>query len=73
MNKSKKAGIWFLVAGSIVLILSAAADIIGIGENPYTFGILQIGGCILGAVLIIVGIILLLQRGHRITNGKSEA
>ncbi len=62
MRVGKITGILFLVIGLIVLVLFAAADILGIGDNPYMFGTWQIGGSIVGAVFIIIGLVLLLQR-----------
>jgi hypothetical protein len=73
MNKSKIFGVLFLVVGLIVLVMFAAADILQIGENPYTFGPIQIGGSIVGVVLIVIGLILLLRKGGHIDRGNQEA
>ncbi len=43
------------VAGIVVLVLFASADVIGIGENP-DFGPVQIAGTVVGAVLAAVGL-----------------
>ena len=71
MNIGKIAGTLFLLVGLIVLVLFAAADIFGVGENPFIFGTWQIGGSIVGIVLIIIGLVLLVKKNRRITDGES--
>ena len=61
MNAKKITSVLLLVGGIAVLILSATADIIGIGKNP-GFGPIQIAGVILGAVVAIIGLTLLLRK-----------
>lgn len=57
-------GILLLVVGLFVLILFAAADILGLGENPNTYGSWQIAGSILGAILITIGLLLFLKKNQ---------
>ena len=56
MNK-KNLGIALLVIGIVVLILSLAADMIGIGGAP-GFGTKQILGAVAGVVVAAVGFFL---------------
>lgn len=57
MKSRKTLGLVLLVAGIVVLILSLLADPIGLGEAP-GFGSNQIVGTIVGALLMMVGLIL---------------
>jgi hypothetical protein len=56
MNK-KNLGIALLVVGIIVLVMSLAADAIGIGGAP-GFGYKQILGSIAGVVAAVIGYVL---------------
>ncbi len=53
----KIIGTLLLVIGIVVLLLSALADVIGIGQNPH-FGFVQIAGVIVGAVVAVIGFIM---------------
>lgn len=57
MGGKKKIGIVLFGAGAVILILSLAADPIGIGGSP-GFGWKQILGALAGAVLTVVGLVL---------------
>ena len=57
MDVKKTVGIVLLVVGIAVLVLSLAADLIGIGGNP-VFGTIQIIGAIAGAIAAVVGLVL---------------
>ena len=61
MGGKKTAGIVLLVVGIVILVLALAADPIGIGGNP-EFGRKQIIGTIVGAIVIVVGLILTLRK-----------
>jgi hypothetical protein len=61
MGGKKTTGIVLLVVGIVVLLLSLAADPIGIGSHP-GFGYYQIAGAIVGAILAVVGLILALKK-----------
>jgi hypothetical protein len=61
MKAMKTVGIVALVVGIVLLILSLAANPLGIG-NPSVFGRNQIIGTILGAVAIVAGLILTLKK-----------
>ena len=56
MNK-KNLGIALLVVGIVLLLLSLAADMIGVGAGP-GFGIKQIVGAATGVVAAIIGFVL---------------
>ena len=51
---SKTIGIVMIVVGVVVLIVSVAADSLGLGANP-VFGFKQIVGTIVGVLLLLVG------------------
>ena len=55
--RMKTAGIVLLVAGVAILALSLAADPLGIGGNP-SFGRSQIIATVVGAVVIVAGLVL---------------
>ena len=57
MAGKKKIGIALFGAGALILILSLAADPIGIGGSP-GLGWKQILGALVGAVLTVVGLFL---------------
>lgn len=61
MGSKRIAGIILLVAGVIVVILSLAADTIGIGGMP-SFGPYQIAGTVAGVVAVVLGAILTRSR-----------
>ena len=54
----KTISIVLLVVGIVILVVSLAADFLGIGGNTAVFGPRQITGAVVGAVLIVVGLIL---------------
>ncbi len=62
MNIKRITGTLLLVAGIAVLIVFAIADKIGIGESP-EFGAIQISGVIAGAILAVIGLLLLRKGG----------
>jgi len=61
MKGKRTTGMVLLVAGVLILIISAAADYIAMGAFP-GFGYKQIAGTIVGVVMIVVGLGLLSQR-----------
>jgi hypothetical protein len=56
MDNKKTIGIVLLVVGVILVILSLIADMIGIGIPG--FGLKQIAGVIIGAIIAIAGFVL---------------
>ncbi len=60
-NKKTITGIILLAAGVIVLVLSLAADCIGLGSSP-GFGYWQIIGVVAGAVVTVAGLVLLIKK-----------
>lgn len=61
MGGKKTVGVVLLVVGIIILVLSLAADPLGIGGSP-AFGRDQIIGAIVGAIVTVVGLILRLKK-----------
>jgi hypothetical protein len=53
-------GIVVGLIGAVVLAISALADTLGLGEG-HTFGWLQILGVILGAVILLLGVVIAAQ------------
>ena len=48
-----------LIAGGVLLLLvSATADMTGIGQAPNAFGWKQITGCVIGVLDVIAGVLL---------------
>lgn len=60
MGGKKTAGIVLLVIGIVILLLSLLAYPIGIGGPG--FGPYQIAGTVVGAVVTIVGLVLILRK-----------
>jgi len=58
MARKKKIGLVLLIVGIVFLIISVAADAIGLGRDP-GFGNQQWAGTAAGAVVAIVGAILM--------------
>jgi hypothetical protein len=56
MNNKKIIGIALLVVGVLLLIVSLAADVIGIGLPG--FGLKQIAGAVAGVVVAVIGFVL---------------
>jgi hypothetical protein len=73
MNVIKIIGALCFVVGLIILIMFAAADIFGIGENPSGFGTWQIGGSIIGAALIFIGLFLLFRKDPHVTSENPDS
>jgi hypothetical protein len=65
MNASKIIGAVSLLVGVLVLIVFASADIFRTGENPFQFGTWQIGGCLIGGALIVIGLVLFAKKYPR--------
>ena len=57
MAQKRKIGLVLLIVGIVVLIVSVAADAIGLGRDP-GFGYQQMAGTAAGAIVAIVGAIL---------------
>jgi len=60
MASKKTVGLVLLIVGIVVLIVSVAGDVIGLGGSP-GFGYKQIAGTVVGAIVVIVGVILMLR------------
>lgn len=61
MNAKKILSVLLLVAGIAALILFAIADRIGIGAYP-GYGLKQIAGMIIGAVVALIGLVLMRRK-----------
>jgi hypothetical protein len=57
----KRWGIILVVAGIILLVLSLAADLIGIGATPI-FGYWQILGCLAGIIAAVIGFVFIFRK-----------
>lgn len=53
-----RMGVVVAVVGAAVLVLSALADVIGVGGENDAFGSRQVIGVIVGAVILVVGLAL---------------
>jgi len=62
MKGKKTLYLAMIVAGVVILVLALAADYIGIGGAMPRFGLRQIVGAIVGAVVAIAGLILTLRK-----------
>jgi len=61
MKRNKTTGMVLCAAGIVVVLISVAADCIGMGAFP-GFGYKQIIGTLVGIVMIVVGLGLLPKR-----------
>ena len=59
---TRTIGIIVAVVGLLVLLVSALADVIGVGRFIGTFGPRQIAGTVAGALVLIVGVVLYLRQ-----------
>lgn len=57
MAEKKRAGGILIAAGILILILFLTADHIGLGRARGVFGLHQIGGAVLGAILLVIGLV----------------
>jgi hypothetical protein len=60
--EKKTIGIVLLVIGVVILILSLAADPLGIGGGNVVFGPRQIAGTVVGVIVLVVGLLLRLKK-----------
>jgi len=67
MNATKITGTIVLVIGIAVVIVSATADITGLGKYA-GFGYLQIAGAVAGVVIALVGLLVLLKKPKAVAN-----
>jgi hypothetical protein len=67
MNITKIIGAVILLIGVLILVISAAADVFEAGISIYDFGTWQIGGCIIGAAFIVIGLVLFVKRQYSVT------
>lgn len=63
MTTGRIIGIILLVAGIVVLLVSALADILGLGTSAGVFGYMQILGSVGGAAVAVVGGVLYWRAG----------
>jgi hypothetical protein len=73
MKATKIIGAVSLLVGVIILVVFAAADIFQTGLNPFQFGTWQIGGCIIGAAFIVIGLVLFVKRHRHVTGEERDS
>jgi hypothetical protein len=73
MNVTKIFGAVTLLIGVLILVISAAADIFEAGISIYDFGTWQIGGCIIGAAFIVIGLVLFVKRQHPVPGEERDS
>lgn len=61
---AKTAGLVLAIAGVLVALFFLLADVIGVSGSPGRFGIQQIIGTAVGAVIFIVGMIVYMRQGR---------
>ena len=61
MSQARILAIAFIVVGALLALVSALADAIGFGAPGSTFGWKQLLGTVLGAIILVAGVILLRQ------------
>lgn len=70
MSVKKTTGLVLLIIGVVILIISATADITGIGNLDGVvhvgFGYKQVGGIIVGIIITIIGSILRFKKSKKI-------
>lgn len=57
---AQRAGQILVLLGLAIALVSALADVVGLGANPEIFGYRQFIGTALGLLLLVVGVTLLL-------------
>lgn len=58
MKRNKSLAAAIVAVGVVILLVSAMADIIGMGGNPLVFGYKQLAGSAVGGVLALAGAVL---------------
>ena len=61
MSQARILAIAFIIVGALLAVVSALADQIGLGAPGSTFGWKQLLGLVLGAIILVAGVILLRQ------------
>ncbi|MGQ0593958.1 MAG: hypothetical protein ACT4QB_15335 [Gammaproteobacteria bacterium] len=59
----RNVAIILIVVGIVTVIVFGLADVIGLGGAPTAIGYRQIIGVIIGAIVIVVGVVLLRRSG----------
>jgi ABC-type nickel/cobalt efflux system permease component RcnA len=65
MTNGNAIAIIVLVAGMAIVLVSALADIVGLGESPSVLGYKQIAGIAAGAIVVAVGAVLVWRSGRK--------
>lgn len=58
MDNNKLVGTVLIAGGVLLLLASATADMVGVGDPQGQFGWKQITGCVIGVIDIAVGVLL---------------
>ena len=61
MSQARILAIAFIVVGALLALVSVFADAVGLGAPGSTFGWKQLLGTVLGAIILVAGVILLRQ------------
>jgi hypothetical protein len=65
MAKYRVVGAVVFVVGVLILLVSALADVLGLGASAAVFGYRQIVGSLVGAVIVVAGAALYWRAGGR--------
>jgi hypothetical protein len=65
MAGNKSVAVVVIVVGIVVLLVSALADVMGVGAHPLVFGYKQVIGSAVGAVLAVIGVVLYWRAGKQ--------
>ena len=63
MSRNRSLAVGLVVVGVALLLVSAMADIVGLGATRLVFGYKQLAGSAVGAVLAIIGAVLYWRAG----------
>lgn len=58
MDSNKLVGTVLIVGGVLLLLVSATADMLGVGDPQGYFGWKQITGCVIGVLDIVAGVLI---------------
>jgi hypothetical protein len=64
MSRNKSLAVGLLVVGVAVLLVSALADVVGLGATRLVFGYKQLAGSAVGIIVAIVGAVLYWRAGR---------
>jgi len=62
VSTTRIGGLVLTIGGGILLVLSALADVIGLGREPNVFGPWQVTAVVVSVIAIVVGVLFLLRK-----------